>query len=258
MLGFASKRILQGWARRLGYEIERIRPSLDPIDPFELAVQLLLARQRSFFFLQIGANDGVSDDPLRAMILKYHLEGILVEPQPEAFKRLVQNYRDEPQLKLENVAISRNNGTTTMYIPASNMGGADLLSSFDRDVLAQRLSSAEIREIEVQTSSLASILERNGNRKIDLLQVDTEGYDFEILKMVDFSRWAPSIINFEHINLTDDDYRQCLELLAAHGYRTAIRGIDTLGIHESLLERTSSAPNESIPVAGQEDRNIAG
>ena len=51
--------------------------------------------------------------------------------------------------------------------------------------------------------------------------IDTEGMDFEVIKSLDFSRFHPTIIQFEHIHLTDGNLTGCVELLTEHGYRFA-------------------------------------
>jgi FkbM family methyltransferase len=236
MLSWRSKQVIQRLATALGYQIERIRPSPHPVNVLEIGVHLLLARRQSPFFVQIGANDGVAGDPLRKMILKYHLRGVLVEPNPAAFLRLVANYHGEPQLRFENVAIAPSQGTRTLYFPADKNEN-DILGSFDRNALTRRLSrNVEIREIQVTTLPFDSIVERSGEREVDLIQIDTEGYDFEVLKMIDFDRWLPAIVNFEHIHLTTDAYIQAVDLLISHGYRTVVHGVDTMGVHHSLME----------------------
>ena len=57
--------------------------------------------------MQIGANDGVLDDPLRELITTHHLRGLLIEPLPDLFATLAENYKGETQLSFEQVAIAR-------------------------------------------------------------------------------------------------------------------------------------------------------
>src|SRR5215468_60576 len=119
MLRLRSKQAIQRLAASFGYQVEKIRPTANPLDVFDLAVHLLLARRQTLFFVQIGAHDGITGDPLRKFVLKYHLPGILVEPNPAVFKKLVANYRGEPQLRFENVAVGPTQGTKSLYLPAT-------------------------------------------------------------------------------------------------------------------------------------------
>ena len=51
---------------------------------------------------------------------------------------------------------------------------------------------------KVQCISLNSLLKEHQVTKVDLLQIDTEGYDLEIILNLDFKVIKPKIIHFEH------------------------------------------------------------
>jgi len=53
----------------------------------------------------------------------------------------------------------------------------------------------------VHCEPLRDILARNRIRKIDLLHIDTEGYDYEVLKQVDLES-PPRVILYEHKHLS--------------------------------------------------------
>ena len=63
---------------------------------------------------------------------------------------------------------------------------------------------------------------------VDVLQIDTEGYDYEIIKLFNVERRKPRIINFEHAHLSDDDWNACVSMLISTGYHVAVAGHDTL------------------------------
>jgi hypothetical protein len=74
-----------------GYTIAKLGVARDP--QHELPLQpkhffdlyFSLVNPRNFFFVHIGANDGLSRDLLHEYITAYNLKGILVEPQEEIF-----------------------------------------------------------------------------------------------------------------------------------------------------------------------------
>src|SRR5687768_9883737 len=69
-------------------------------------------------FVQIGSNDGLGSDPLRQFIIRDHWKGILVEPLPDTFRKLLKNYEGyehKAELYFENVAISDKNELKTFY-----------------------------------------------------------------------------------------------------------------------------------------------
>ena len=129
------------------------------------------------------------------------------EPLPGIFEVLKANYGQRPGLNFVNAAISEQDGTRTLYtvrIDADTFSKAHQFSSFRRESLLQRTErvpdiASRIEEIEVRCISLSTLLKEAGSRAVDILLVDTEGYDFTILKMIDFTKMKPAIICYEHI-----------------------------------------------------------
>jgi hypothetical protein len=57
-----------------------------------------------FTFVNIGANDGVLNDPCWPFIDRFGWSGVCVEPVPLIFERLAANYADLPQVQLVQAA----------------------------------------------------------------------------------------------------------------------------------------------------------
>jgi hypothetical protein len=45
-----------------------------------------------------------------------------------------------------------------------------------------------IIEREIQTKNIETVIEKYKFKKIDILHIDTEGYDFEIIQSIDFNK----------------------------------------------------------------------
>ena len=73
-----------------------------------------------------------------------------------------------------------------------------------------------------------AIFEQTKVVRIDLLQIDVEGYDYEILKLFPFDKFLPTIIIFESENLSESDRIECNNWLKAKGYKLRQFGGDTL------------------------------
>jgi FkbM family methyltransferase len=220
---------------RFGYRIEKtLEAGEAAIDVFALVVRCVMAEKRAqggdFFFIQVGAHNGLDGDPIRKYVTAYHWKGILVEPQPLVYPQLVANYRGEPQLIFENAAISETDGTAQMFVPRGNNGQtATLLASFNREVLARQLGrNAPIDTIAVPTLSPTTLLSKHGVGHVDLLQVDTEGFDYQIIRMFDAQAVNPRIIRYEHIHLGRADRDRCTQLLRSRGYQLAKSQLDTI------------------------------
>lgn len=192
--------------------------------PFVVAHELM--QNPELTFLQIGAFDGVADDDLRDLITMYRLRGVLVEPQPAAFARLERTYRDQPQVTLLQAAIAEREGTRELYC---RRGEASMAASFDRDhLLRHGIPEDEIVAQPVACQTVESALRAAGLNHVDLLQIDAEGYDWPIIRSIDFAALRPAVVRFEYRHMRPRDADACLEFLAAHGYRFLIEPRDII------------------------------
>ena len=248
------KRIARGVLRRLGYTAHRIRPE-EPAEPIQASNTLALTlsdvllrmvlngeRCSDFTFVQIGANDGVSNDPIRRFVLKYGFRGVLVEPQPEVFARLQRNYTNVEGLAFENAAIAKEDGQVALYRFRKDPDlppWADGLASFSRETLVGNFQNVQgqVEAISVPTVRFESLLRKHNLQRVDLLQVDAEGFDFEIIKMIDFAAVKPTIIHFEQGLLSEEDRFKCFRYLNQHGYKVINNEANTVAYLEPEEQR---------------------
>ena len=191
--------------------------------PLRYIVAAKILESEDFTFLQIGAFDGVSGDHIRELVERYHIRGILVEPQKEAFEELTKNYSGNPNLTLVNAAISDADEIRDFY----TVSGSVQVASFDKShLLKHGIPAREIATQRVQCFSVKSILHKHGFKKVDLIQIDAEGYDYEIIKTIDLQQLRPSIIMFEQLHLSNHDRDECIATLASHGYHFLVDRMD--------------------------------
>ena len=190
------------------------------------------------FFVEVGSNDGSQHDHLKAMIRGRPWRGIMVEPVPYVFDRLRDNYGGLERIALENVAIADREGRLPFYHLEQDQDDAslpewyDAIGSFSRDAIASHVEhipdiESRIVEVEVPALTFDSLCAKHDVAAIDLLLVDTEGYDHEILKGVDLDRWQPRLLIYEHYHLSPAERDACRERLAGFGYETMAEGFDT-------------------------------
>lgn len=115
------KNTIRQVAHSLGYQISKISDPSEPvsypfIDILDLIVRDFSRVKPDLFFMQIGSHDGSFADPIHHLVKQHHWSGILVEPQPQAFQRLMQNYQEEEQLFFENAVVSQQVGETKFYV----------------------------------------------------------------------------------------------------------------------------------------------
>jgi Methyltransferase FkbM domain len=92
-----------------------------------------------------------------------------------------------------------------------------------------------IASIEVPTLTLPDLLKKYHWDAIDLLQVDAEGLDYEILKMVDFKQVRPAIVHFEYFHLSNADREAAARMLVDNGYRLYFYHMNVLAYRGELL-----------------------
>lgn len=183
--------------------------------------------------LQIGAFDGVTDDDLREVIQNYPVRGVLVEPQPAVYARLQENYRDHSQLTLVNAAVDRQSGSREFHTTATQYSSC---ASFDRDHLRKHgVRDRDIKSQQVECLTVPELLDRCGMDGVDLIQIDAEGYDYEIIKSIDLDQLSPAIIRFEFAHFSKRDLDECLQMLASRGYRFLVENKDVIAIGQSRV-----------------------
>jgi FkbM family methyltransferase len=186
-------------------------------------------------YLQVGAFDGVSGDPIYPLIDRHRLRGTLIEPQKDAFDRLRTNYIHFPDFRFVNAAIADRDGCKTLFRvkPGREPERLGQMASFDRSVLMRHsrwVSDLEsmIEAEEVPCLTFETLFKRYAIEHVDLLQIDAEGLDAEILRLFNIPLRKPAIVHFEHRHLSVPDHEQSIGLLVDNGYRVAACGYDTL------------------------------
>ena len=243
------KRTVLSILATLGYRVMRIRSpaSIRWIDVLDLVIRDLVREPGDRILVQIGANDGKHGDPVHRYLEEFHWRALRVEPQPDAFQRLRENCRRLPNVELEQCAVGSQDGSRVLYrvaprpgLPADATGWA----SFDRDHLLREIRSHfpegenQIEEITVPTLTISSLLRKHQIDRIDILLVDTEGFDDRVVRTALASGQRPRIIHFEHQNLSPDVRIALGEFLSNEGYELAVLHWDTV----ARLPRTARSP----------------
>lgn len=195
----------------------------------------LLLTKKDVFFVEIGANDGVANDPLYRFVKEFGWHGVLLEPLPEIFEKLQANYAGVPNVQLLNCAIGHEDGELPFYtirIEEGTFRKAHQFSSFLKSaVLSQGKYVPNVADLieerKVRVLGMKSLLDQIGDRHIDVLQIDVEGFDAEVVRMIPFDRIKPTIIHYEHSMLSKDDQNDCAQRLIDQGYKLMKDGLDT-------------------------------
>lgn len=216
-------------------------------------------------FIQVGANDGFYHDPLHKFIRMYAWKGVLLEPQPAVFRHYLSKlHRKTPGVHAINAALSDRDGEQTMYkIAFSDLRWATGLTSFKKEALEKAIDSGHvgrlaarygeklpatrseyIGEEKIQSITAETLIAKFDLKKIDWVQIDAEGFDYEIIKLLKIDQTKPRVIVYEKSHLSEEDQQACLRLLRANNYEVTNIDENTVSMQKPLgeFERFFSSP----------------
>jgi len=233
----ASRRIARDvLLRRLGVERSYRPPALfrHPDWNFAPLLKLVVASylrvRPDFTFLQVGAFDGLVEDPIHPLVEAFDLRGLVVEPQVGVLGTLQATYAKHPQVRVVSAAIADADGTRDFY---TTTGGPSRKASFFKpQLLKHGISAEQIQTVQVRCATVSSLLKEHGFARCDLLQIDAEGYDHQIIRTIDFARVQPLIVRFEQVHMTNAECDDCLGLLASHGFQFIAERRDVIALRE--------------------------
>ena len=217
--------------------------------------------------LQVGANDGASNDPLSRILLQYRSRvrmAVLIEPQTGAFDRLTARYRDWDQVICLNTAIGREVGKQTLYsvdpvaVSSLRKPAGDGIASFDRRHVEAHLQACDrtlsqealrrmITRSVVPVTTLELAAAKGGMDQPDILLVDTEGFDGQVVGMALDLGWRPTLLQWEHKHLARSEQRRLTRRLTGEGYRLWADHSDTWG--QRAQDSTQANPTLSDTVS---------
>lgn len=223
---------------RRGYRLQRTDHAADPF--FERLLERRLERKGRLTFVQIGANDGVSFDPLHDFIMRHRarVRGVVMEPLADKFELLCRTYAALPNVTKVRAAIHNHERRMRLHrvdpareraLPGWNRG----IASFDpRHHERTRTPSRDMISEEVECLPLAEVLRQHDLGELDVLVTDTEGYDREIVMALEPAGIRPAILHFEHgmsVGLmTPEAFLEIADRLHAGGYSLRVLESDAV------------------------------
>ena len=238
------KRLLKTVLENLGYKVQGIRytprhllePSMVRVLEFDdIICRYMVEHRQNLTFIQVGAFDGVTKDPLRPYIERYGWRGVLVEPQPKAAEKLRKLYHDNDFVHVVEAALGEQVGKQKIYtiegenIPTWVEGMASFKAS---NILKHENIVPGIRNmvkaISVSSTTFDHIMSELSINEIDLLQIDTEGADYFILSLFPFDKVRPAIVHWEVKHFSKLEREKCFDFLANFGYVFAPSGSEDM------------------------------
>ena len=206
--------------------------------------------------VQIGANDGTSCEDSVYPFIKQHAQDIqayLIEPMQDAYASLQQVYAPFNKVKTINKAVHSNQKTAVLHrLNESFSPGASGIASFNSQHKENfSFTKSDYITEQVNCLSFHELIDMYQIQAIDWLQMDTEGYDIELIKAFPFKKIQPRIIRFEYMygkNIIEPEkLKEGLSILNQHHYFISIEDQDVIAYHFDTLYESKSVYQKELP-----------
>jgi len=190
--------------------------------------------EKNIHVLQVGAFDGVTADPLSRHLAAADVRAVLLEPQPEPFRKLKAKYMGFENIQTLNLAVADHYGTLEMWSDDME-GGSVMASTAAAHGKRFALARESLKPFLVECTTGAALLEKLDWNRIDFLQVDVEGMDWKVVTQFLAMESRPSVVNFEIIHLSKNERIESERRLCGLGYQIIDGKYDRFAFEEALL-----------------------
>ena len=171
----------------------------------EQEVILEYFKGRTGTFVDLGANDGLTLSNTRAL-LESGWQGVLVEPIPAAFEKLIQNadyFIKNGKAKAMQVAIAPKDGPIELHESGTHLrkGDVGLLSTLVPSEMDRwKRSGEEFSSVTVPGMTVKSFIREIALPQINFFSIDCEGMDLDILTQLDLRAHDCEMLCIEYNN----------------------------------------------------------
>lgn len=163
-------------------------------------------------FCSLGENDGITFSNVRALAER-GWSGVMVDPDPEAFKKLEALYIEYRGLYTYNYAIGNYNGKKILQKSSSLLKSGDtgLVSTFHPSEMERFKKVVNYKPIEVQIYTWRTALNRWAIKSFDFISLDVEGSEMEILPDMDLTETKMICIEWNGNEELKKEYKKYLK-----------------------------------------------
>ena len=187
------------------------------------------------FFVELGANDGVTQSNSLYFELKRNWRGVLIEPSPHNFQKCVAN-RGLNNSIFCNACVGFE--YKDKYVDMIDANLMSISNNLDLDLSNKKFhieqakkyfkNNEKVCPYGAKSRTLNDILdEAKAPHNIDFLSLDVEGAELEVLKGVNFKKY-----NFKYLLIEVRDLKRMQSFLKTHNYFL----LDQFSSHDYLFK----------------------
>ena len=174
-----------------------------------------------FDLVIVGAHNGLG---LEELILDQKNKVLLIEPVNYNFQLLKNRFKNMNNIIFENVGLSDEKKQIKFYYVkessvkklgkewASGIGSFKKKHLLDHHRKRFQIIENDIEEVDIEIVVFNDLIEKYNISEIEYLFIDTEGYDYQIIKSIDFNKIKINKVKFEYKHL-DDTFKFDIRLL---------------------------------------------
>ncbi|QQG47071.1 MAG: FkbM family methyltransferase [Candidatus Woesebacteria bacterium] len=189
----------------------------------DILIDKILGFKKKGFYVDVGANDPIRfSNTFR--FYKKGWRGITIEPDTLSFEKLQKTRPKDLNL---NLGVGTKKKTTYFYKFFPDTLSTTSKKSSDK-YEKQGFKMLGVEKIKIE--KLSTLLKKFCKRNIDLMSVDTEGYDLEVLKSNNWKKFRPKILCIEVSQIKENKIKN---YLAKVGYRQYLNN----GLNSIFIEK---------------------
>lgn len=172
--------------------------------PLEVKLNNIFNKKRGFF-IELGANDGLFQSNTAFLEKEMEWTGILIEPSPKGYELCIKNRPNSICLNFACVSDDYKEN----YVEGDFINNDSMAS-----INGKRTNNKKLTKVRATT--LEKIIHEHKCKNIDFLSLDTEGYEFNILKGLNLDKHRP---NYMLIEIYNNDIERIFNLLYSKNYK---------------------------------------
>ena len=197
----------------------------------DMVLSRFLEGRQTGYYVDVGAHHPIRFSNTYRFYQK-GWRGLNIEPSPSSIEQFKRKRERDVNLSL---GVGESPGELTFY-----MFDDPALNTFDINLMRQRETQTSYRvigSVGVAIERLAQILDRNlpEGQVIDFMSIDVEGFDLQVLRSNDWSRYRPEFVLVEALdfNLERASQHPVHIFMSGIGYELVAKTLNTLFYREA-------------------------